>query len=123
MKKLSFYTALNKQFICFLKATMKLFNIELVPFFQVPMERRLQTLSVLFFLFTFMHGFGLIALYYLLFLLVTPLFWIPLAYGVWYYLDYDRCEKGSRSAKWIRNLKLWKYIRIIFYFNTIFQCF
>uniref|UniRef100_A0A1I7Z8M9 Acyltransferase n=1 Tax=Steinernema glaseri TaxID=37863 RepID=A0A1I7Z8M9_9BILA len=74
----------------------------------VPLHRRLETLSVIFFVFMF---FGMIFVsviipMYLVFF--TSYWWIVCLYAVWYYYDRDTPSKGSRPYHWFRNLSVWK---------------
>ncbi len=101
---------------------MKLFNVELVNIFNIPLERRLQTLAVVYFLIAFAHFFGLILLIALIYLLFTKYFWIPLAYALWFYLDFNTPERGGREARWIRTLKIWKYFADYFPVHLIKTC-
>jgi hypothetical protein len=98
---------------------MKLSDVKLVNIFNIPLERRLQTLAVVYFLIAFAHFFGLLVFMILVYLLFTKYFWIPLAYFLWFYLDSDTCEKGGREARWIRTLKIWDYFRDYFPIHLI----
>ncbi len=89
-------------------------SIKFVNIFNIPLERRLQTLAVLYFLIAFAHFFGLLIFFALVYLVFTKYFWIPIAYFLWFYFDSDTCEKGGREAGWIRRLKIWDYFRDYF---------
>ncbi len=58
-------------------------------------------------------------MFYLSVLLVTPLFFIPVAYGFYYWYDFDRCEKGGYNIKFIRKLTMWTWFRDYFPVNLI----
>jgi 2-acylglycerol O-acyltransferase 2 len=88
---------------------MKILNkLELAPF-NIPLERRLQTLGVFFFVFMFMQGLSLIGVTIVIYLLFTQFYWISLAYMVWMYFDLNRSQKGGRMSRWVRNWEIWKH--------------
>jgi 1-acyl-sn-glycerol-3-phosphate acyltransferase len=87
---------------------MKILGVEYAPL-NVPLERRLQTMAVLFFLFVFLQWVSLIGIATILYLLTTDYYWISLFYIAWYYIDYDACHYGGRTVKWCREWKLWKH--------------
>ena len=59
----------------------KILNVEVAPL-NTPLVRRLQTLAVLYWMIAFTHGFGIIALITMIYLIFTKYFWIPLGYLV-----------------------------------------
>jgi hypothetical protein len=71
---------------------MKLLGIDFAPL-NVPLERRLQTLAVLYALTEYMFG----SLSYLIVfaLLFTQYYYIPLLYFTWMYYDRHSCRQGS----------------------------
>lgn len=86
---------------------MKVLGMELAPL-SVPMERRLQTFSVLHYTYIFLFmGFGMIALF--IYLLFTDYYYIPLLYFIWYYFDRPVSRQGGRRVEWFRRWKLYKY--------------
>ncbi|CAF0710190.1 unnamed protein product [Brachionus calyciflorus] len=92
---------------------MQFLGIEFAPL-SLPFERRLQTLSVLFYVFLFLQGLSLIGFSLFIYLLFTNYYWISLIYGLWYYLDNDTPYKGGRKFPWSRTWSLWKYFRDYF---------
>jgi 2-acylglycerol O-acyltransferase 2 len=92
---------------------MKLFNIDFVPL-NVPLKRRRQTFAVCIFLMIFLHVFSIIAWFNLCLLTVTPLFFVPLSYAVYYWRDFDRCEKGGYDVPFVRKLRIWTWFRDYF---------
>lgn len=97
---------------------MKIFNIEFAPL-NIPLERRLQTLSVCVLLFTFLHMLTVIGVLLFVYLLFTPFYWVSLLYAIYYYYDFDRCERGGFQVKFAREAKIWKYFRAYFPVNLI----
>jgi hypothetical protein len=88
---------------------MKIFNIEF-SIIHVPIERRLQTLSVCFFVFLFLQGLTLLGYATFIYLLFTRFYWITLVYIVWYYFDLDICHRGGRPYEPSRRWRVWKYL-------------
>lgn len=72
---------------------MKIFGLELAPL-KIPLERRLQTAAVCFFVFTFLQCISLIGIFLFVYLLFTRFYWLSLLYALWYYLDHQRCHEG-----------------------------
>lgn len=91
----------------------KFFNIEFAPL-HVPLERCLQTLAVLFHVFTFFHGVSLIGFSLFFCFLFSPFFLLPLIYLAWYIYDYGIQERGGRRFDIIRRWTLWKYVAAYF---------
>jgi 2-acylglycerol O-acyltransferase 2 len=91
----------------------KLLNIEFVDFLHVPLHRRLQTLAVLFWNYSFLYQ-GVVCLFVFFILLFSPLFWVALAYGAWYVYDFKTPERGGRPFKQMRNASFWRYFRDYF---------
>lgn len=93
---------------------MEIFGIRFAPL-NVPLERRLQTLSAAGWMVTMAFGgfIGmLLALYLLLF---TKLWWLVALYLFWIWvIDKDSSEQGGRPIEWIRTWTWWKYTRDYF---------
>ena len=91
----------------------KALGIEFAPF-NIPFSRRLQTLSVFFFVLLFFQVFSLVG--YLLFgyFLFKSFYWVTLAYAFWYYLDRNRCHQGGRRSDSARRWKIWEFFRDYF---------
>ncbi|RWS23819.1 2-acylglycerol O-acyltransferase 1-like protein [Leptotrombidium deliense] len=78
-----------------------IFGIKLAPLF-IPLNRRLQTLAVLYFGSEFLPLlFVYIAV--LLYLLFTRFYFITLAYFVWYFYDLNAARRGGKRGRWLRN--------------------
>ncbi|KYQ93987.1 diacylglycerol O-acyltransferase 2 [Tieghemostelium lacteum] len=78
--------------------------------FNVPLERRLQTLSVL--IYALVTPFALICAFYLI---VIPIFYgFTVPYLIWIIYWDKRHETGGYKWKFVRNLKLWKYFKDYF---------
>lgn len=92
---------------------MKLLGIEFAPLC-LPLERRLQTLCVLFYVFLFLQFVSLIGFSLFFYFLFTKYYWISIIYILWYFLDYQRPFKGGRKVAWSRQWVIWKYFRDYF---------
>lgn len=79
----------------------------------VPLERRLQTLAVLFHVWTFIF-MGFSSLLLLIILMFTPVWYIPLLYLMWYVYDFNQSSRGGRRREWVRKLPLWNWFRDYF---------
>lgn len=90
----------------------KLLNIDWAPL-SLPVERRLQTLAVLYFCLDYMI-LGPIYVAILITLLFTPFFAIPIIYSIWWYYDQDACNRGGRKWRPARNWRIFKYARDYF---------
>lgn len=93
---------------------MKFLNIEFAPIC-IPLERRLQTLSITLSFLYMVFGIWLSVplTYYLVF--YTKLWWLCCLYLIWCFLiDTDARSGANRRFEWIRNLISWKYYRNYF---------
>nr|CAI9692182.1 unnamed protein product [Rangifer tarandus platyrhynchus] len=86
--------------------------VESAPLF-VPLERRLQTLAVLKWIFSFL------ALYFICYvvfigLLFTRFWMISILYAIWWYLDRETPQQGGRQSAFIKHLTLRKYLKDYF---------
>jgi len=86
-------------------------GIEFAPFF-LPLERRLQTLAVMYWILTYLTA-GLLSSLLLLYLLFyTKYWWVSVLYFSWMVYDKNTCNKGGR-AQWAvdigRRWTLWKH--------------
>lgn len=97
---------------------MKFFGMEFAPV-SIPMERRLQTFAVFFWVssFFFMGPAILAFLVYLLF--YTRFYWITLLYSAWYLADRHTSEIGGRRWDWVRKWQLWKNYAAYFPINIV----
>lgn len=89
----------------------KFLGIKFAPLF-IPIERRIQTLVTL----CFTHA-GLLAmcgLFFGIFLIFTPFYFIPLGYSIWYFYDRHTPHRGGRTVKWVREMKSWDFFRDYF---------
>jgi hypothetical protein len=95
----------------------KILGIEFAPL-HIPMERRLQTLAVQQWTFSFLFlGFG--CLFIMAYLLFTSLYWIPLLYFAYFVYDRKKAARGGRRWQWVREWTLWKYFQQYFPINLI----
>uniref|UniRef100_A0A1I7ZSM8 diacylglycerol O-acyltransferase n=1 Tax=Steinernema glaseri TaxID=37863 RepID=A0A1I7ZSM8_9BILA len=76
----------------------------------VPLERRIQTLCVVVFLFILLGTAFLSILVPAYLIFSTSYWWIVPLYAVWYYYDYRTPLEGSKPREWFRNLILWEKV-------------
>lgn len=91
---------------------MRVLGIEFAPLF-IPLERRLQTASVLYVWSTFLF-FGILGLITFIILLISPLYFVAWSYLVFYIYDRNKCKEGGRRCNWMREWKLNHYFRDYF---------
>jgi len=91
----------------------KIFGIEFVDIFNIPMERRLQTLAVFQWTLTFLF-LGIACLTVVLAMCFTCFAFLVLLYTAWYMYDFYTPERGGRRWDWVRNWKIWRYYRDYF---------
>ncbi len=85
----------------------------------VPLERRLQTLAVAFYVWLFLISslfFTSLAAAVVYHYPTSPAVWTCVAaYAAWMYVDWDVGETGGRCRfLWARNWRVWKYMRDYF---------
>ncbi|KAG7213543.1 hypothetical protein KM043_002801 [Ampulex compressa] len=92
---------------------MKILGVNFAPL-NVPMERRLQTLAAG--LWILICGLGSFISYllvaYIIFYTETLRYFL-LLYFLWMYYDWDTCNRGGRSAKWIWWLRNNAWVRYL----------
>ncbi|XP_054432158.1 2-acylglycerol O-acyltransferase 2 [Pteronotus mesoamericanus] len=79
----------------------------------VPWERRLQTLAVLQWVFSFLV-LGQLCIAVFIGLLFTRFWLFSVLYATWWYLDRDKPSKGGRRFQALRRCVTWKYMRDYF---------
>lgn len=88
---------------------MEILGIKFAPL-NIPLERRLQTLAVLYANFSFMCG-GILGIFLSIYLFFfSDYYYVPIFYFAWYVYDQDTPKRGARHSTWVRNWKLWKYV-------------
>ncbi|RNA21588.1 2-acylglycerol O-acyltransferase 2 [Brachionus plicatilis] len=92
---------------------MKILGIEFAPLY-LPLERRLQTLAVLFYVLLFLQTFSIIGFFLFFYLLFTKYFWLSIFYATWYFIDFNRPYSGGRKVAWSRTWSIWKYFKDYF---------
>ncbi|KAM9031901.1 2-acylglycerol O-acyltransferase 2 isoform X1 [Sarcophilus harrisii] len=75
----------------------------------VPLERRLQTLAVVQWVFSFLI-LGIICIAIFIGLFFTRFWFLSMLYSVWWYLDRDTPRKGGRQIQFIKRWRVWKYL-------------
>lgn len=87
---------------------MRLLGVDFAPL-NIPMKRRLETLSVAILAWSFFSGgfWGSMILLYLTF--YTRFFWIALLYMAWLYYDRETPRRGGRRSDFVRRWRVWKY--------------
>ncbi|XP_069739177.1 2-acylglycerol O-acyltransferase 2-like isoform X3 [Phaenicophaeus curvirostris] len=85
---------------------------------RLPLRRRLQTLAVLQWVFSFLALGQLCTLMFVLALRGS--LWVPaLLYGLWLLADRDTPRRGGRSSAWVRGWTLWHHFRDYFPISLI----
>ncbi|XP_062261852.1 2-acylglycerol O-acyltransferase 2 isoform X4 [Platichthys flesus] len=79
----------------------------------VPLQRRLQTATVLQWVYSFL-GLAPTCIFLFFYLLFTRYWLISVLYATWWYFDYDTPTRGGRRAPFICGLKVWGYMRDYF---------
>ena len=81
----------------------KIGPVEFAPL-SIPLERRLQTLSALWFsgMTFFFPFFNVFLIYYILF--YTNYWWLLVLYAIWYYLDFETPKRGGRPSRIAQDL-------------------
>ncbi|CAG2118568.1 unnamed protein product, partial [Medioppia subpectinata] len=74
----------------------------------MPIERRLQTLAVLYYSSSFLF-IGSLSVFTLIFLLFTRYYFISFLYILWLIYDRNVCNQGGRINYWVREWTLWKH--------------
>jgi len=85
----------------------KFLGMEFAPLKGIPLERRIQTLMVLYGVFEF--TFGLLSSIFLISLLWTRFYYVAILYSAWMYYDRDTPCKGGRPFRLSRKNPTWKY--------------
>ncbi|XP_078389995.1 2-acylglycerol O-acyltransferase 1 [Cetorhinus maximus] len=80
---------------------------------RIPLERRLQTLGVLQWVFSFLV-LAQCCLAIFVLLLLTNYWYLAAIYAGWFYLDRETPGRGGRRSMWIRNWPVWRYFRDYF---------
>ncbi|XP_015683122.1 2-acylglycerol O-acyltransferase 2-A-like [Protobothrops mucrosquamatus] len=87
-------------------------KIEFAPR-HIPWERRLQTASVLQWVFCFLFMAQCSIAVFIL-LLFTRFWLISALYAAWWAFDWDTPSKGGRRSHWMRNSVVWRYVKDYF---------
>nr|XP_046178809.1 2-acylglycerol O-acyltransferase 2-A-like [Oncorhynchus gorbuscha] len=87
-------------------------NIQFAPT-DLPLSRRLQTASVLQWVFSFL---GLApSCIVLFFVLMFTRFWlVSVLYACWWFIDWETPSKGGNRVHFLSNLRVWDYMRDYF---------
>lgn len=92
---------------------MKILGIEFAPLL-IPLERRMQTFAVSFWISSFLFMGLAMALLMLYLLVYTRLWFLSIAYFSWLIYDRDTCNRGGRRWQWVREWSIWKHFRNFF---------
>uniref|UniRef100_UPI00398E35F5 2-acylglycerol O-acyltransferase 1-like isoform X2 n=1 Tax=Pristiophorus japonicus TaxID=55135 RepID=UPI00398E35F5 len=87
-------------------------KIEFAPI-NIPLRRRIQTVAVLQWLFTFLF-FAQCCLAIFVFLTFAGYWYIAVVYTAWLYIDWETPNQGGRRSEWVRNWTIWSYFRDYF---------
>nr|XP_012152145.1 PREDICTED: 2-acylglycerol O-acyltransferase 2-like [Megachile rotundata] len=98
---------------------MEILGIKFAPL-NVPLKRRLETLSVTlwFFIMCFGPVLSFVIIGYLLFFTTTIRYYV-LLYFLWMYYDWDTCNKGGRSTKLTNMMIKSRWIQHVFDFFPV----
>ena len=95
-------------------------GIDFAPL-KIPMERRLQTLYVIWYVSVFLIWPITMSILAIV-LLFTSYFWLTLGYMLWYVYDLKVQKvptRGGRRSEWLRNHKVHHYFRDYFPINLV----
>ncbi|XP_036602554.1 2-acylglycerol O-acyltransferase 2-like [Trichosurus vulpecula] len=84
----------------------------------VPLERRLQTLAAVHWIFSFL-ALGVVCTVIFIGLFFTRFWLLGILYSVWWYLDRDTPRKGGRQIQAVRRWCVWKYLANYFPISLI----
>nr|KAF6343170.1 monoacylglycerol O-acyltransferase 2 [Pipistrellus kuhlii] len=86
--------------------------VEFAPW-SVPWERRLQTLSVLQWVFSFL-ALAQTCVIVFIGLLFTRFWFLSVLYATWWYLDREKPWQGGRRVEFLRRSVVWRYMKDYF---------
>uniref|UniRef100_A0A665TN66 Acyltransferase n=1 Tax=Echeneis naucrates TaxID=173247 RepID=A0A665TN66_ECHNA len=87
-------------------------KIEFAPL-NIPLRRRLQTVAVLQWIFSFL-GLAQCCLAAFVLLALSDWWMVALLYASWLWLDWDTPTSGGRRSHWVRSWSVWNYFRDYF---------
>ncbi|XP_062870265.1 2-acylglycerol O-acyltransferase 2 isoform X1 [Trichomycterus rosablanca] len=79
----------------------------------VPLQRRLQTVAVLQWVFSFL-GLAPCCIVLFLYLLFTRFWLVSVLYATWWFLDWETPSRGGRRVALMCRLPMWRYMRDYF---------
>lgn len=86
--------------------------VEFAPL-SLPWKRRLQTLTVLQWVFSFL-ALAQLCIAVFIGLLFTRFWLVSVLYAAWWYLDWDTPQQGGRRIQALRRCVVWKYMKDYF---------
>ncbi|ESN92322.1 hypothetical protein HELRODRAFT_181518 [Helobdella robusta] len=92
---------------------VKILGIEFANIFKTPLEKRLQTLAVLKWTYSF-YFLGVTGLILFVCLLFSSYHYVALLYALWYIYDYKTGEMGGREVQLLKTSRVWSYFRDYF---------
>ncbi|XP_075054659.1 2-acylglycerol O-acyltransferase 2 [Mixophyes fleayi] len=79
----------------------------------IPLERRLQTVAVIQWVYSFLALAQTCIILY--FVLLFTRFWIiSVVYGIWWFIDWDTPSQGGRRSPLLQKSVVWRYLRDYF---------
>lgn len=97
--------------------SFKILGLEFAPV-AIPLERRIQTLAVLFWIVTFLF-MGTLTMTIMTILMFTQWKWIPILYVTWLVYDWNTPYTGGRKNTSVRDWTVWKYYKKFFPINLV----
>uniref|UniRef100_UPI0035900FEB 2-acylglycerol O-acyltransferase 2-A-like n=1 Tax=Myxine glutinosa TaxID=7769 RepID=UPI0035900FEB len=79
----------------------------------LPLRRRLQTVAVLQWIFSFLVLAQICAAIFVV-LLLSRYWWIPALYACWLFLDWETPRRGGRRVEFARHWRIWNLFRDYF---------
>ncbi|XP_027541949.1 2-acylglycerol O-acyltransferase 1 isoform X2 [Neopelma chrysocephalum] len=92
-------------------------KVEFAPI-NIPLKRRIQTVAVLQWIFSFLL-LGQFCCGFFVILILGNFWFLAVLYLLWLYLDWETPCAGGRRSQWVRSWTVWKYFREYFPIHLI----